>query len=364
MNFLIGVCGIGNGHCTRQMEICKKLVEKGHNIRILTYNDGVNFFSNTDIKYDEVYVPIVLYKGEKFDYIENIKRNYKNFFKGKLKNRKIYKDVINNFKPDICISDYEPNVAKIAYKIGKPLINIDQQSKFIYMQEDTINGFSCIEEKKRMRLFFKKYDKKYIVSFYKIEDKLLPNDVKLVPPIIRDDLKENIKVNKKNKVVVYFSKFIDIPIKQSMNEIIEIFKKFSKYEFHIYTTEIEEGQFDNIYIKKNNRRSFVKDLGNAKCAISTAGHTLISETLFCGIPIYVIPLPTFDQNYCGKFINENKIGYSSYEISFKELEYFLNNIDEFRNNIQKCNNILKGENPIEEIIEELEKYYADNYECR
>ena len=65
MNFLIGVCGIGNGHCTRQMEICKKLVEKGHNIRILTYNDGVNFFSNTDIKYDEVYVPIVLYKGEK-----------------------------------------------------------------------------------------------------------------------------------------------------------------------------------------------------------------------------------------------------------------------------------------------------------
>lgn len=147
MNFLIGVCGIGNGHSTRQMEICKKLIERGHNVKILTYNEGVKFFNKTNIDFYEVYVPIILYKGEKLNYIENIKRNYKTFFKGNLKNRKIYKEIIENFKPDICISDYEPNVAKIAYKMNKPLINIDQQSKFIYMIEDYINSFSCVEEK-------------------------------------------------------------------------------------------------------------------------------------------------------------------------------------------------------------------------
>lgn len=363
MNFLIGVCGIGSGHCTRQMEICKKLIEKGHNVKVLTYNEGVKFFSKTDINFYEVYVPIILYKGKRVDYIENIKRNYKMFLKGRLKNKKIYKEIIKNFKPDICISDYEPNVAKISYKINKPLINIDQQSKFIYMTEDSINGFSCIEEKKRMKLFFPRCNKKYIVSFYNIESSGIPENVEIVPPIIREDLKKYITDEKRNKVVVYFSKFIDISIKQSLKEIIEIFKKFNKYDFYIYTSEIEENHYNNIYIKKKNRENFIKDLGEACCAISTAGHTLISEAIFCGIPTYVIPLPTFDQNYCGKFINENNIGYSSLNISSDKLKYFLNNLEIYKDNIKSCKKIMRGENPIPKIITELEKKYENCNEC-
>ena len=44
MKFLIGVCGIGKGHCIREYEICKELIKRGHEVRILTYNEGVDFF--------------------------------------------------------------------------------------------------------------------------------------------------------------------------------------------------------------------------------------------------------------------------------------------------------------------------------
>ena len=60
MKILIGVCGIGKGHCIREYEISKELIKRGHEVRILTYNEGVNFFENTGIKTYNVYVPIIL----------------------------------------------------------------------------------------------------------------------------------------------------------------------------------------------------------------------------------------------------------------------------------------------------------------
>ena len=50
MKILIGVCGIGKGHCIRQYELSKELIRRGHEVRILTYNEGVKFFEKIKIK--------------------------------------------------------------------------------------------------------------------------------------------------------------------------------------------------------------------------------------------------------------------------------------------------------------------------
>lgn len=359
MKVLIGVCGIGKGHCIRQYEISKELIKRGHEVRILTYNEGIKFFENTGLKMYNVYVPIILFKGKKINLLDCIKRNFFRFIPGFFKNIMIFKSLIkDDFIPDLCISDYEPVVARIAYKLKKPLVNIDQHSKFIYMQEDEINGFSCEEEKKRLKLFFPKSDKKYSVSFYNIHKDLLPENFEILYPIIREDLKKA-KINKENKktVLVYFSKFINIPINQKVEDIIKVFNCFTEYKFIIFSSDyanknIEKGS--NVEIKKNDREEFVKVLKNCYCVISTAGHTLISESLYCDVPIFTIPLPTFDQNYCAKFINDNKIGCSSNIITYNNLKGFLQNIDEYKENIGNCKNLVKKTDTIKYLIDELE----------
>ena len=364
MKILIGICGIGKGHCSRQNIIINELLKRGHEVRILTYNDGVDFFASSNIKVYKVFVPIIMFKKNKINYLDFIKRNGKKLIPGYITNKKIFNKLKKEkFIPDVCISDYEPIVARFAYKMNKPLINIDQQSKFIYMNADEINGFSIFEEKNRMNLFFPKCNEKLIISFYKINSKSLPKNVKILAPIIRDEVKKNNKINKKKKVVVYFSKFIHIPIKQNMNEIFELFSKFEDYEFKIYISENSQTcriPYKNIEIKKNDTITFAKDLGDACCAISTAGHTLISEALYCNIPTYVVPLPTFDQNYCAKFINDNNIGYASEMITYNNLKNFINNINYYVENINKCENLLKGEDSMKCIIREIEKYENNN----
>lgn len=367
MKILIGVCGIGKGHCIRQYELSKELIRRGHEVRILTYNEGVKFFEKTKIKTYEVYVPIILFKGKKINICDCIKRNFLNFIPGVIKNRKIYNTLIKDkFIPDLCISDYEPVVAKIAYKLNKPLINVDQHSKFIYMKEESINGCSCTEEKRRLQLFFPKSERKFVVSFYNISKEILPDNVEILYPIIRNDLKEVIKSGKKEKqVVVYFSKFINISIGQKLEDIINIFNNFEEYKFIIFSTEhynkkIETGV--NVVIKKNDRKQFVNELSKACAVISTAGHTLISEAIYCNIPTFVIPLPSFDQNYCGRFINENDIGYSSNIITYKNLKRFLGNIEKYKENIKQCKNLVKKEDTLNYLADKIEQYKDNNKE--
>lgn len=366
MKILIGVCGIGKGHCIRQYELSKELIRRGHEVRILTYNEGVNFFEKTKIKTYEVYVPIILFKGKKVNIYDCIKRNFFKFIPGIIKNKKIYNTLIKvNFIPDLCISDYEPTVAKMAYKLNIPLINIDQHSKFIYMKEENINGYSCTEEKRRLQLFFPKSERKFVVSFYDVSKKNLPDNVEILYPIIRNDLKKVVKSEKnKKQIVVYFSKFINIPIEQKLEDIIKIFNKFENFKFIIFSTEhynkkIETGL--NVVIKKNDRTEFVTELSKAYAVISTAGHTLISEAIYCNAPTFVIPLPTFDQNYCGRFINENDIGYSSNIITYENLKTFLENIEKYKKNIKDCKNLTKKSDTLNYLADKIEQYKNNKF---
>ena len=361
MKVLIGVCGIGNGHSIRQYEIANALSMRGHEVRILTYNEGVNFFKNTKYKIYNVYVPIIMFKGKRIDWKDCIKRNFFKYIPGVYNNKRIFKILIKeNFIPDVCISDYEPVVAKFAYKLNKPLLNIDQHSKFIYMKETNINGFSCDEEKRRLQYFFPKYTEKFVVSFYNLSQERLPYNVKIMYPIIRSDLKKEIKKKEESKnVVVYFSKFINISIKQRMEEIFKIFAKFPTYKFIVFSNEYYENykkEYANIIVKKNDRKRFVEKLCNASSVISTAGHTLISEALYCHIPMFVIPLPTFDQNYCGKFIKDNNIGYSDNKITYENLKEFLEKESYYKKNINTCENLIKPTDTLEYLVKEIEKY--------
>ena len=44
MKILIGICGIGNGHLSRQTNVIEYLLQSGHNIVIATTNNNIKFF--------------------------------------------------------------------------------------------------------------------------------------------------------------------------------------------------------------------------------------------------------------------------------------------------------------------------------
>lgn len=369
MKILVGVCGIGIGHSTRQYELIKRLIARGHQVRVLTFSKGMDFFQDEGVECYEVWVPFIKFKGGRIDYTSVVKHNFKTLPEGLKRNRMVRKQLLQeHFIPDICVSDYEPVTAKMAYHWKKPLILFDQQSKFWEFSFENINGYSCLEEKKRLNLFFPKYTRRFITTFYKLPVSL-ERGVSIVAPIIRSDIRSyNGQVRKDNHVLVYFSKYGSVGIQQSRKELMDLFVKFPEYQFTYYTNDVVGADtnfiYPNVQLCPLNREAFCKSLASASAVITTAGHTLLSEAMYLEIPCYVIPLGTFDQHYCAKFIKENDLGYSSYRVTTDELGQFLSSLATYESNISTNEHLLFDEDPLQAIIQYLEaEVVADYYKC-
>lgn len=333
MKILIGICGIGNGHLSRQTNVIKLLMNNGHEIVIATTNNNINYFKNKFPKFKvlEISIPWIACNSKGIDFETSIKKyqeakidQFAEFLKFSMNIEYAFSG-----EPDLVITDYEPNVAQYSYAIDVPLICMEQQSKFLYLDEQKIKNFSILEEKKRINYFFPKYSYKVISSFFPITIK--EDNVKVVTPIIfpLNDVK-----NKKNHILVYFS-----PYENSNNyeKIVNSLKDITDYNIIIYTKEKFNIDSNNFTFKTYSNE-FKSDLENAFCLISTAGHQLISESISIEVPSYLIPLSTYEQNYNAKMIEKYDLGKISDKICTKEIKQFIKKVPYYKKKIKKFKN--------------------------
>lgn len=341
MKILIGICGIGNGHLSRQTNVINLLLQNDNEIVIATTNNNIDYIKEKypNLKVLEISIPWIACNKNGIDFEKTINKYKKTNIDQFSKFLNFACNVEKTFLglPDLVITDYEPNVAKYSYAVDIPLICMEQQSKFLYLDEIKINNYSILEEKKRINYFFPKYDYKIISSFFPIN--INDKKVKIVTPIISSF--EEI-INKKNHILIYFS-----PYENSLNyiKILNAIKNILDYKIIVYTKEKFDISSKNI-IFKNYSTEFKNDLENAFCLISTAGHQLLSEAIALEIPTYLIPLSTYEQNYNAKMIEKYSLGKNSNNISEIEINDFLKKVPYYKNNNKKFKN----------------KYYKNNWE--
>src|SRR6185312_2569606 len=85
----------------------------------------------------------------------------------------------------------------------------------------------------------------------------------------------------------------------------------------------------NIKIYEHGDASFHEALATCNGIVSTAGHTLLSEAMSLGIPVYAIPLPVYEQHMNAHIIEENKFGISRPRFEAEALEGFLQNLPQY-----------------------------------
>ena len=142
---LIGICGIGNGHLNRQICVINELKSKGFEVLAATSIDKVSVIKkkcNIDVL--PIIIPWIVcdkngvnFKDTLEKYCLSTQDRFKNFLEFSIAVEKYF-----NGKPDLVITDYEPNVAEYAYASNLKLITMEQQSKFLYLENIEINDFS------------------------------------------------------------------------------------------------------------------------------------------------------------------------------------------------------------------------------
>lgn len=365
IKILYGVTGIGYGHTFRQLPIIEYFARSAK-IVIFAYDNSYRYYKehfkkNNSIKVIRVAVPF--YAGDKyglnFKIAAKIPENQKeNFIQ--INFQAMHKAFKIIGRPNLVISDYEPISAQYAYAHNAPLITIDQQSKFLSGSfPQNLKGYTFRDEIERLHMFFPKIKNRIVCSFFKFKIKNSSEKIKIFPPTIKNSVLKISRHIDPNCILLYISSAREFG--QSPKQIIKTLKNYPDKKFHLFINKKDIKTFEgksnsNIYIYPHGSPAFNNILGKCAGIISTAGHSLLSEAMYLGIPVYAIPVSPYEQHLNAHIVDKYKFGISNSKISPKKLEYFIKNIPYFTSNIIKDKKILNrtpGQNKIISFIEKI-----------
>jgi uncharacterized protein (TIGR00661 family) len=325
MNILYGVAGEGLGHSSRATELIPFLEKKGHKVLVVTYGQAYEVLKN---KFDCLKVEGIMphYEQGKIRFRKTLDKSLDAIWNN-LENIKEIKKTIEQFKPNLCISDMEP-IVPIARRIySLPLISFDNQHRLIFMKHQTPLAYWREKElaKNIVEACVSKADAFIIVSFTKGKLKKTKEKVFIVSPLIRKEIR-SLKLKKGKSIVVYLSR--EIP---GINSLL---KQFKNEKFIIYSNQ-EKNNEENLIFKKISP-SFIKDLANCKAVIGTAGFSLISESLFLKKPFFAIPLKgQFEQTLNAVLIKQENYGNYSENPKKRDVSKFLMNLNKYETRIKQ-----------------------------
>lgn len=365
---LFGVTGIGLGHTFRQLPIIEHYVDEGAEVVIFAYDKSLDFYKDRFAQAKNVHIiPIAVpfFVGNNFgldfdatrvsEFNKNI--DFLNI------NCEAWQQVANILgKPDVVISDYDPVSAQYAYSLDVPLVTLDQQSKYLCGNfEKELGGFTYQDEIVRLHMFFPKTAARIAVSFFNVDKRIdSKDDVLIFSPVLRSSIVNLIRnpERKHLSVLVYISSARDFP--QSINEIENICIQINDVDFYIYLPKDMVRKsclraYRNVQIHPHGDKEFEHLLESCQGIVSTAGHSLLSEAMYLGIPVYAIPVAPYEQFMNAKIIDDYSFGLSSTKFDLQKLNIFIENLNVYARNIHNDRSILMRGIGQDKIISFLEK---------
>lgn len=358
---LFGVCGIAGGHAYRQIPLIEHYA-KNAKIMVFAYGDSLRILSKRFGSYDNikvvpVAVPYYVGNANGLDFAETQRRveasgiDYDGINSRALNTASKYLD-----GADIVISDYEPIAAQYAYAHNVPLVTIDQQSKYLYGDfPDLLNGTKYVDEVERLRLFFPRADARIACSFFDVEQRGSER-VHIAPPIFRAELSEIKKsANRDDKtILVYLSAQSDE--REYIDDMLKLFVAFGDYVFHVFVPEKIGVMPANVKLYKHGDEHFEQILPTCSAIISTAGHGLLSEAMYLGLPVLAMPLDIYEQQMNAEIIGKHGFGMSAKKLTANNLDEFLANIPIYRRAIIEDRKVLMRGDGLRRVINIVANY--------
>lgn len=321
MKILYGVSGEGFGHSSRALVFGNYLKKKGHIVKIVTYGQAYKILKN---KFDVFRVRglhLYFIRGS-LDMKKTAFVNSKNFSKNLGRFKKFHK-LMNDFNPDLCISDMEPIVPILSFWYNRPLISFDNQHRITNLEIDVPKKYykDYLFAKTVVNRFVSKADCFIVTSF--ANAKIKKKNTFIVSPIIREEVRR-LKPKDGGKILVYLTK--------KDRSVINLLKKVDG-KFVVYGYNVNK-QDNNLEFKK--RAEFLEDLKNCKAIIASSGFTLMSEALYLRKPYLALPLGgQFEQVLNSLFLKQAGFGDYSEKLTKEEVEEFFRNIPKYKKNLRK-----------------------------
>lgn len=358
MKVVLGVCGFGYGHSTRQRPILEGLLARGHDVVLVTNDQSFEVFAEQfpEVTNMRVRVPVIhaTPDGIDFDATADDPRN-----SSPEANAAFWRAcgmVEARFgRPDVVISDYDQVSAQIAYLFGVPLVTLDQQSKFLGFRCPSIGDYTPYEHRMRLGYFFPTARARIATSFFTVDYDSVPEfPVTVIPPILSHDVRGLVAEPAERHVTVYVSAASHI--EQSVGELVEVFAGFTDHRFEVFVDQEVAEVPPNVTVRATDRAAFVESLRRSVAVVSTAGHNLVTEALHLRVPMFLLPFAHYEQQLNARIVAEEGVGTSAAVLTPDDLGDFLANLDRYLDGHERSTRLYRrfdGDTVFLDLVESL-----------
>lgn len=322
-NILYGVNGEGAGHSTRAKEVLSHLVSQGHTVHVASFDRGLqNLKPHFDVT--EIY-------GFRFAYVNNRVRYKRTIAKNLItmpqaaRSLSRLKELVDEWKIDLVITDFEPLTCHVGHKQGLPVISIDNQHCLTNAVVSYPKQYrrDAAAAKLVTQLMTPRANAYLVISFFTAP--IRKRNTFLFPPLLRQEILDA-TATQGDHVVVY----VTSPAPALAKLLGTVRCRFVAYGFG------REGQDGNILYKKPSLNGFFADLVSARAVVANSGFSLVTEALHLGKPYLAVPVShQFEQIFNAYWLE--KSGYGAYweDLNKERVEAFLYNLPHYREALAK-----------------------------
>jgi uncharacterized protein (TIGR00661 family) len=305
MKILYGVVGEGMGHAMRSRVVLEHLIAQGHDVHVMASGRAVDFLSKRFPNVNRIHGLHMIYEENRVRRGKTLWSNVLGGVTGVPQNIKAYFELVDDFRPNVVISDFESWTYLYAKSHRLPVLSIDNMQIInrCTHPEDVTRGheteFQLTKTFVKGKLPF--CDEYLITTFFR--PPVRKPDTFLVPPILRPEVLEARRSEGKHLLVYQTG--------EGYQSMFETLSK-SGIECRIYGARrnITEDQREGTLVYRAfSEKGFIDDMASALGVIAGGGFTTMGEAVYLQKPMLSVPLGLqFEQVMNARYLEHEGFG--------------------------------------------------------
>jgi uncharacterized protein (TIGR00661 family) len=330
MRILYGVVGEGMGHATRSSVLLEHLTQQ-HDVHVVVSGRARDYLAQRFENVHKIWGLTLQYEGNSVRKLGTLLENLKGAVKGFPENIKAYFSLIDEFKPDVVVSDFESFSYLYAKNHLLPVISVDNMQLINRCQHppELLAGHEKDFELTR-RIVKTKLPGCFhylIATFFYPE--LRKERTTLLPSILRPEILAA-KSEPGEHLLVYQTSTTN-------TELMAALKK-SGLPCRVYGVRrgIKSDEVDgNLSFRPFSEAGFIDDLRTARAVVAGGGYTLMSEAVYLHKPLLSLPVQgQFEQTLNALYLEKLGYGRHAEVLDSKTLESFLAEVPRCAENLK------------------------------
>jgi uncharacterized protein (TIGR00661 family) len=322
MRVLYGVVGEGLGHATRSRVVAERLLERGHEVKMVASGQAYPYLQEHLPDVEEIWgTSFVLDQGEVKRW-KTFSTNVRGGARGAPADWRKGAEIAREYGPDLMLSDFDGFTYLYARSRRKPVISVGNMEMVARCKLDAgiTRGIRSdyVTARAYIRAKLPRADHYVIATFFRPEVRL--RRTTLSPPILRAEILA-VQPERGEHLLVY-GRIGDVAIAALEASGLPCFVYGARDGL---TEDVQEG--DLTYRPLSNE-GFIEDLGRSRGVVASAGHSLMSEAVYLRKPMLALPLARqFEQEMNSRYLERMNYGTRATALDEPALMRFLERED-------------------------------------